>query len=836
MIRLRTLGTLDLTVADGSELRAVLSQPRRTALLVYLAVATPRGFHRRDHLMTLFWPEYDQDRARSSLNRAIYFLRRELGDGVIISRGAEEIGVSFESLWCDVAAFDDALDRGDATAALEWYRGDLLPGFFAARAEGFERWLDATRSRLRERGADAAWSAAANSECHGELALAAHFARQGVELAPFDEVGVRRLLTLLDRTGDRAGAVRAYQELAERMAKELELDPSPETRALIDEIRSRAMANGSVEDATVRTHGTASIAANGAPPMIRSTGLTRRPRMWAVTTVAVAVAAALTLTLPAIGRARTDPRSVYVAAFVNRTLDGKLDDLGRIAADRIAQSLSATGLVDPLPPGSRNASSARAGSIVSGEFHRDGNRIVFQTWVTDARRNHSGWAIRPASAPVDSVVRAIDDVSRRVSGAVAALRSPSLGSWFPIATSPPTFDAFQEFADAVDLQSRGFDKEAVDHLRRAVDLDPTFTWARMQLALAYINLFEQTTADSIIAELDRDRAQLNPLQRHWLAWMLSFRTEDHLAGYRAIRAAADMAPERFLYNVANLAMWLNRPREAIDVLNELGPNNPHAGGPGAYWGLLTRAYHAVGDGNRELAAARSARRANVEPMLALSFEARALASLGRIDDVRRLLDTALTLPMEQGPTALQLMVGIARNSSPAQLMVSAAQELRAHGHEEAAQEALARALAWYRSHPPYGESAAGRRFEIAKTLYLSRDWAAADTAFRALVAADTGHFIYRGFLGTIAARRHDDAAARQVIAKFDSLRPTLDQPKAEAGYWQSKINAILGDEERALVLMSEVWGLQGNSGIHAEFDYERLWRSTAFRAFVRPKG
>jgi hypothetical protein len=75
-----------------------------------------------------------------------------------------------------------------------------------------------------------------------------------------------------------------------------------------------------------------------------------------------------------------------------------------------------------------------------------------------------------------------------------------------------------------------------------------------------------------------------------------------------------------------------------------------------------------------------------------------------------------------------------------------------------------------------------------------------------------------------------------VIAKFDSLRPTLDQPKAEAGYWQSKINAILGNEERALVLMSEVWGLQGNSGIHAEFDYERLWPSSAFRAFVRPKG
>src|SRR4030095_4611119 len=155
MIRLRTLGTLDLTQSDGPELRAVLSQPRRMALLVYLAVATPRRFHRRDHLVTLFWPEDDIERARASLNRAIYFLRRELGDGVVLSRGAEELGLNFERLWCDAAAFDDALDRLELTVALELYRGDLLPGFFASRAEGFERWLETTRSHVRERAAAA---------------------------------------------------------------------------------------------------------------------------------------------------------------------------------------------------------------------------------------------------------------------------------------------------------------------------------------------------------------------------------------------------------------------------------------------------------------------------------------------------------------------------------------------------------------------------------------------------------------------------------------------------------------------------------------------------------
>jgi hypothetical protein len=41
MIRLRVLGALDLRNSEGQELRAVLSQPKRAALLVYLALARP---------------------------------------------------------------------------------------------------------------------------------------------------------------------------------------------------------------------------------------------------------------------------------------------------------------------------------------------------------------------------------------------------------------------------------------------------------------------------------------------------------------------------------------------------------------------------------------------------------------------------------------------------------------------------------------------------------------------------------------------------------------------------------------------------------------------------
>src|SRR3954462_1783151 len=91
MLRLRVLGGIDLDGPDGIEVRAILSQPKRLALLVHLALATPRGFHRRDRLLALFWPELDASRARNALSQALYVLRRSLGEGVLVSRGDQEI-------------------------------------------------------------------------------------------------------------------------------------------------------------------------------------------------------------------------------------------------------------------------------------------------------------------------------------------------------------------------------------------------------------------------------------------------------------------------------------------------------------------------------------------------------------------------------------------------------------------------------------------------------------------------------------------------------------------------------------------------------------------------
>jgi DNA-binding SARP family transcriptional activator/Tfp pilus assembly protein PilF len=239
MIELRTLGVLDLRGPAGSDCRAVLQQPKRLGLLAYLAVSAPRRFHRRDSLLAIFWPELDQDRARAALRRSLYFIRTALGADVLAGRGEEEVGIGEGTLWCDAEAFTTAVEGGDLARALELYQGDLLEGFFVAAAPEYEHWLERERSRLRSQAARAAWTLADRAAERGDAADAARYGRRAAAFDPDDEQGVRHLLAILDRAGDRAGALRAYDEFARRLAEEYQLQPSAETRAAVDAIRAR---------------------------------------------------------------------------------------------------------------------------------------------------------------------------------------------------------------------------------------------------------------------------------------------------------------------------------------------------------------------------------------------------------------------------------------------------------------------------------------------------------------------------------------------------------------------------------------------------------------------
>src|SRR5262245_52036509 len=149
MLRLTTLGATDLRDRHGHPIREVLSQPKRVALLVYLAVEGARGPVSRDRLLGMFWPESDSARARNALSQALHALRQGVGGDVIERQGATTVEIHAERLWCDATAFADAIERGDTDLALDLYRGEFCPTLFLSGTPDVEQWIDEQRRRLR---------------------------------------------------------------------------------------------------------------------------------------------------------------------------------------------------------------------------------------------------------------------------------------------------------------------------------------------------------------------------------------------------------------------------------------------------------------------------------------------------------------------------------------------------------------------------------------------------------------------------------------------------------------------------------------------------------------
>lgn len=89
MIDLTLLGLHAIRSSDGRDLGSLAAQPKRFALLAYLAIGSGggggSGFHRRDSLAAMFWPELDQFAARRALRNTLYHLREILGDDAIIT-------------------------------------------------------------------------------------------------------------------------------------------------------------------------------------------------------------------------------------------------------------------------------------------------------------------------------------------------------------------------------------------------------------------------------------------------------------------------------------------------------------------------------------------------------------------------------------------------------------------------------------------------------------------------------------------------------------------------------------------------------------------------------
>ncbi len=556
MIKLGMLGTLSLTDADGHEVRAVLRQPRRLALLAYLAAATPRGFHRRDSLLALFWPELDQEHARAALRQALHVVRDALGADVIVTRGDEEVGLDFERIWCDVVAFDCAVAAGLLHEALEHYRGDLLDGFFIAGAGEFERWLESERGQLREAAAHSARALVEQSEAAGDLAAAAKWARRGTGQAEV-QIDVAKLMMRLSQ-------VRVQLQRAAVRARE--------TAAPVE---------------------LPSLAFSGATPLASAVEPPRGHRVWWPAVIA-AVVAGLVFSNTGGWRGRLWPtpvtgrvRSLAVLPLANLSADtlrswyadglteALTTDLGRIRSLLVIARGSVTPFRGTSKPLAEIARGLHVDAVVEGGVQEAGGVVRVDVRLIRAATGYQLWADR-FEEPVQNRFVLEDRVAR---GIVSALELPLSPSEEHALRTIPTknleaYDSYLRGKIRLRRENREDDSVAITLLERAVALDPDFAMAQAELARAYVarvNLF--APADSAAVE------------RAWVA------TE------KALRLAPDLAEAHFarasvLSNLSGLFApepAIQEDRRALELNPNLAQAHHQLGNIYLHLGLLDKA-------------------------------------------------------------------------------------------------------------------------------------------------------------------------------------------------------------------------------------------------------
>jgi DNA-binding SARP family transcriptional activator/Tfp pilus assembly protein PilF len=533
VIQLQTFGRVRLAGENpGDETGPAAAQPKRLAVLAYLALMSGRGPVRRDMLLALFWPELGDDEARRALRQSLHYLRRVLGDDVLLGVG-EELSVNGQRLRCDAAEFERLIGSGDPAGALSLYEGDFLAGFHVPEVSPeFEEWVDRTRARLRRQAATAAWAAADASEAAGQANTAIEHGRRGCELDPDQEGWCRRLMLLQDRLGDRAGALRTYDELAARLRRDFEAEPSPETAALARKLRTTRAAPDVVETRLPITP------LSGEPPSPAAPMASPPRRNWLPIAIAATLVVGVAFAAFRLAAERREEPSLIdagaiaprdrllIADFVNTGGDTALAiaitdafhvDLAQSPNVRVMTPRQVRGALERMERSADlavNDSLARelamregVKAFVVGRISNIAGRWALGVELVGAESGEVLAAVRETSVDstglIDAVDRASEALRHRLGESLRDLRS------FPPLAQEVTgsLPALRKFTEGMRRYYAGERKDALPLFREAVALDSTFASAHLSISHIYDALDEPGRAEEALrramAHLDR---------------------------------------------------------------------------------------------------------------------------------------------------------------------------------------------------------------------------------------------------------------------------------------------------------------------------------------------
>ena len=542
------------------------------------------------------------------------------------------------------------------------------------------------------------------------------------------------------------------------------------------------------------------------------------------------------------------PQRIVIAPLTNHTGDSALAALGAMAADWIAQGLMRTTqfevvdprttslagrIVDRIPtilrdrnPAIALADETGAGTVVSGDLFQEGDSLRVLMQVIDAGTGKIVRAIDPVSGPVSAPSRLIAALGNHVLAAVASAVDTTSRGFSAALELPPSYEAYTEVSKAWESFFRDDFADVFRRLQRASVLDSQYMTPLLMRAYVDTRLSNWPAVDSAVRRLEAHINTLRPAERAVLAGLQADLRGDLWERLRASRELMNLTPASVEgYTLAaSSALFINHPREALNILSRVDPDRGLLLVAPFYWINLSPALHRVGDHRAEVESARQGLRRFPDRFWTHLNLLLALAAEGDVDALHR------ELPRVTRDDPVPAI-------GDRQKAFYVWRELRAHGHIEAAAQWLV---------PLVSTPVTSPSDTTLATALLEGDLEAAagrwDNARRVYAAGLVGHLgnpDLLGRLGSTAAHLGDSAAAK----RFDRALAQLP-PKFQFGrqtYARARIAAALGDKAGAVSLLRTAW-VEGrpiafdnleDEDVHTDPEFESLRDYFPFQLLMR---
>ncbi len=540
MIHLRTLGRFELVAGEAPAIRVVAAQPKRLALLAYLALGTPSGAHRRDALLALFWPELNTEEARRALRQALHAIRQFFDDGTLESRRDDQVAIASDRGWCDVVAFERALEAQHFEEALALYQGPFLDAVFISDVSAeFEQWVGNTRNRLSTSAMHAATTLAGLARARGDHTSEVRWATTACRLAPDDEASVRLLMQALADSGDRPQALRVFDTFRARLLSELGAKPANETTALATILRAAPISTVTpVVSTTVEEPKTSGVVHTIAQtPVHAHANQPFRRQRWSIV-VGMAITLVLSASWYVFRESRLDSAGaadrILIADFQNATHDSLLAIAvtealrADFSQSRRAHILSRTQVQSALQRMQQPGSAILSETLVREMAEREGVK-AFVTGEIAALG--TGFSVSAALVSVvhGDVLASVREVAIDSTGLIAAvgrvsnaLRRGTGESLWTVRASPSleqvttsSLEALRLYSHAVKVGDQDGDRAgAIQLLQQAVARDTMFAMAWRKLGAYLGGIRAQASADDALRHALRYRDRLPVTERY----------------------------------------------------------------------------------------------------------------------------------------------------------------------------------------------------------------------------------------------------------------------------------------------------------------------------------